>query len=81
MNDTSAITVADMKAGQTGMIASIDLPVPERQRLQQLGVLEGSDIEFVRTAPGGDPIEVRILGYSLSIRRTEARAIRVDDLS
>ncbi len=48
------------------------------QRLMQLGVLEGSELEIIRAAPGGDPIEIRVMGYCLSLRKAEAQMILVE---
>ena len=48
-----------------------------RQRLLEMGLYKGTPVEFVRSAPMGDPIEVRIKGTRLSLRRAEAKAIMV----
>jgi ferrous iron transport protein A len=47
------------------------------QRLMQMGVIEGTAIEIVRFAPAGDPIEIRLMGYSLSLRNEEAANVLV----
>ena len=51
------------------------------QRLMQLGLIDGADIEVLRCAPTGDPIEVRVMGYALSLRRAEAALVQVDVLA
>ena len=71
------MTLDDLKPGQKGTISSISGGGPLAQRLMALGLLEGSEIAMLRKALGGDPIEVQIMGYSLSLRRTEARRIEV----
>lgn len=48
-----------------------------RRRMMELGLLPGTSVELVRVAPLGDPLELRVRGCSLSIRRSEARAIAV----
>ena len=48
-----------------------------RQRLLEMGFISGTAIEMVRFAPLGDPIEVRVCGYRLSLRRSEAEAVIV----
>jgi len=53
---------------------------PLLQRLMQLGLVEGTEVELVRRAPAGDPIEFRVLGYSLSLRRAEARLVEINSL-
>jgi Fe2+ transport system protein FeoA len=71
------MTLDDLKPGQKGTISSISGGGPLAQRLMALGLLEGSEITMLRKALGGDPIEVQIMGYSLSLRRAEARRIEV----
>ncbi len=44
----------------------------------EMGVVPGVRIRMIKTAPFGDPIEIRLLGYSLAIRRNEAEAIEVE---
>jgi ferrous iron transport protein A len=48
------------------------------RRLLEMGLLPGTEVEVVRVAPLGDPIELAVRGYKLSIRRAEALAIDVD---
>jgi Fe2+ transport system protein FeoA len=49
-----------------------------QQRLLEMGVLPGTEVTVVRFAPLGDPIEVKVLGYSLSLRRSEAALVQVE---
>lgn len=49
------------------------------QRLMDLGVTRGTTIEVVRAAPLGDPIEVRLRGFMLTLRRAEAEHITVEE--
>lgn len=48
------------------------------QRLMDLGVTRGTLVEVVRAAPLGDPIEVKLRGFMLTLRRAEAEHITVD---
>lgn len=75
------MTLANLKPGQRAVVAGFAEMGPVMQRLMQLGLLEDSDIEVVRRAPAGDPIEIRILGYSLSLRKSEAKLIRVKNVT
>lgn len=70
-------TLADLAPGERGTIAGFRESGPAVHRLMQLGVIEGQPFTVVRTAPMGDPIEIEILGYALSLRRTEARVVLV----
>lgn len=51
------------------------------QRIQEMGVIEGSEVEVVRLAPLGDPIEISVCGYFLSLRKSEAALIAIDEQS
>lgn len=48
------------------------------QRLMEMGLIEGSTIEVVRLAPLGDPMEVALHGYHLSLRKSEASLVEVE---
>ena len=48
-----------------------------RQRLMEMGVVRGIQVQLIRFAPLGDPIEVRVGGYRLSLRHNEAQAVLV----
>ena len=48
------------------------------QRLMEMGVFEGAEIEVVRFAPLGDPMELRLHGYNLSVRKSEAATVHVE---
>ena len=71
------MTLDELTAGQTGRITEVCGEGPFVQRLMALGLLEGADISLTRKAIGGDPIEIEIMGYRLSLRRDEARQIKV----
>ena len=51
------------------------------RRLMELGLVPGTRVMVTRVAPLGDPLELRLRNYALSIRRTEALTIEVDELS
>ena len=53
---------------------------PVARRLMELGLVPGTRVTVTRIAPLGDPLELRVRNYALSIRRTEALAIEVDEM-
>ena len=69
------MTLKDLKPGESGIVASIGEKGPIRRRLMDMGVTPGATIEVVKVAPLGDPIEVNIRGYELSLRKDEAKSI------
>lgn len=73
-----AETLDCLKPRDRGIVTGFNEEGPVMQRLMQLGVLEGSEVEIIRYAPGGDPIEIRVMGYCLSLRKKEAQMIQVE---
>ncbi len=74
------LTLADLAPGQGATVAGFAHHDPIVQRIMQLGLLAGTTLTVVRTAPTGDPIEVDLLGYSLSLRRSEAALVFITDV-
>ncbi|MFP4175718.1 MAG: DtxR family transcriptional regulator [Planctomycetota bacterium] len=71
-------TLDDLNPGQTGIISDLDVAPRTRQRLLDMGAVRGTPVEVVKVAPMGDPVEVKIKGYSLTLRKEEARGIIVE---
>ena len=64
---------------EKGIVHSISTEAPSlRQRLLEMGLTRGSSVEFIRTAPLGDPVEILIRGYRLSLRKREAESVLVE---
>jgi ferrous iron transport protein A len=63
--------------GQKATVVEINLPSASRPRLMEMGLLVGTAIELVRFAPLGDPVEVKVRGYNLTLRKHEAERILV----
>lgn len=74
-----ALTLADLKPGQRAVITGFVDEGPLVQRIMQLGLLENTEVALVRNAPAGDPMEIQVAGYALSIRRDEARLVTIRD--
>jgi ferrous iron transport protein A len=72
------VTLDELKTGQAGRIVRIVGQGPRVQRLMALGLLAGAAIRVTRRAIGGDPIEISILDYALSLRRAEARQVEIE---
>jgi ferrous iron transport protein A len=71
------MTLDELKPGQRGTIITLAGEGPLVQRLMALGLLEGSEVSMTRRAMGGDPVEVQVMGYALSLRREEARRVEI----
>lgn len=69
--------LSGLAVGQRGKVLSFDLPPEQRQRLLEMGLTVGVEFQVVRFAPMGDPIEIKVRGYHLSLRKAEAGGVRI----
>lgn len=69
--------LSQMTPGERAVVARIDIPADQRGRLLEMGLLPGTSIELVRFAPLGDPVEIKLRNYHLSLRKVEAEKIQV----
>ncbi len=74
----SVKTLNQLEPGERATIVKVGGEGPVRRRILDMGVVKGADIEVVRVAPLGDPVEFRIKGYNLSLRKSEAQNIQVE---
>jgi len=72
------MTLKDLKPGQEGTVISIGEKGPVRRRIMDMGVTPGTQVKVIKVAPLGDPIEINVRGYELSLRKTEASQIEIE---
>ena len=73
--------LSNLKPGQQGRILKLDSSIgPIRRRLMDMGVIPGENVKVEKVAPMGDPIEVTVKGYNLSLRKNEAKGIKIEVL-
>lgn len=72
------MNLAMLKPGEHGRITAIGAIGPLRRRLMDMGVLVGESLKVVKVAPLGDPIEVTIKSYQLTLRKQEAEGIALE---
>lgn len=68
-------TLAGLRPGERGRIGSLTGDPEATRRLVDLGLIRGTPVEVIRVAPLGDPIELRVRGFMLTLRRSEAEHI------
>ena len=71
-------TLAELRPGDRGRVVAVAGEADTARRLMDLGLIRGTTLEVIRTAPLGDPMEVRLRGFMLTLRRTEAEHITVE---
>lgn len=72
------MTLEELKPGKSGKIVNIAGDARSRRRIVDMGVTPGTTVEVERIAPLGDPIEVRVRGYRLLVRKSEASHITIE---
>jgi ferrous iron transport protein A len=75
MSTTQPLT--SVAFGTSATVAQINVPAASRARLMEMGLLVGTKIQLVRFAPLGDPVEIKVRGYNLTLRKSEAEQILV----
>ena len=71
-------TMRDTNPGETVRVVKVHGEGALRRRLLDMGITKGTMINVLKTAPLGDPIEVTVRGYELSLRRAEGEIIEVE---
>lgn len=71
------MTLANLEIGAVGKVKSVHGNDAISKRLMEMGIVPGVSIKVIKTAPLGDPIEIRVRGYNLAMRRNEAEAIEI----
>ena len=71
-------TLKEMKPGEIAVVKKVHGEGGLRRRILDMGIIRGSQLEMVKRAALGDPIEVKIKGYDLSLRQTEAALVEVE---
>ncbi len=69
--------LSSLEPGVRGRVAEIRVAAEDRPRLMEMGLLIGTPVQLVRFAPLGDPVEIKLRGYHLSLRRQDAERIMV----
>ncbi len=72
-----SLPLSELAVGQSGVVLGFKYEDNMTDRLMQLGIIEGVEIKVIRVAPSGDPIELNIAGYGLSMRKADAEIVLV----
>ena len=71
-------TLDQLVPGQRATVTKVGGDGPIRRRIQEMGVTNGAGIEMVKSSPFGDPIEYKVRGFNLALRKEEASMIEVE---
>ena len=70
-------TLKDVKVGETATVVKLHGEGPVKRRIMDMGITKGVEIFVRKVAPLGDPMEMNVRGYELSVRRADAEMIEV----
>ena len=73
-------TLKDAKIGDTVKVVKLHGEGPVKRRIMDMGITRGVEVYVLKVAPLGDPVEVTVRGYELSIRHDEAANVEVTDV-
>jgi len=73
------MTLTNLPIGETAKILAVNGNNEITRRLMEMGVVPGVEVRIIKSAPFGDPLEVRLRGYHLAMRKSEADAIEVSE--
>lgn len=72
------MNLSQLKQGQTGRIVKVGGEGQLRRHFLDMGLIQGTDIQYIKAAPMGDPIEYKIWGYELTLRKDDAKCIDIE---
>ena len=73
------MTLRDVKIGETAKVVKLIGEGPVKRRIMDMGLTKGVEVYVRKVAPLGDPIEVTVRGYELSIRKADAEMVLVEE--
>ncbi len=71
-------SLVDLKVGESGKVTSFENQGVAKKRLLDMGITTGVTVKLVKIAPLGDPIEIEVRGFNLSLRKSEAKNIKIN---
>ena len=72
------MTLGELKPGETAKVVAIGTTGAMRQRILDMGVTPNVQVQLIKVAPLGDPVEITVRGYQLSLRKSEAAFIEIE---
>ncbi|MDO4293968.1 MAG: ferrous iron transport protein A [Eubacteriales bacterium] len=71
------MTLRDAKVGSTVVVTKIEGDSAYKRRIMDMGITKGSELYIRKVAPLGDPVEITVRGYELSVRKDDAQCVQV----
>ena len=74
------MTLKELQVGKTATILSVGGNGALRQHFLDMGLIQGTEVTIVKYAPMGDPMELTVRGYELSVRKGDAELIEIENI-
>ena len=71
------MTLGDAKVGSTVVVTKIEGDSAYKRRIMDMGITKGSELYIRKVAPLGDPVEITVRGYEISVRKNDAQCVQV----
>ena len=71
------MTLREAKVGSTVVVTKIDGDSAYKRRIMDMGITKGTELYIRKVAPLGDPVEITVRGYELSVRKNDAQCVQV----
>lgn len=71
------MTLGEAKVGSTVVVTKIEGDSAYKRRIMDMGITKGSELYIRKVAPLGDPVEITVRGYELSVRKDDAQCVQV----
>lgn len=71
------MTLGDAKVGSTVVVTKIEGDSAYKRRIMDMGITKGSELYIRKVAPLGDPVEITVRGYELSVRKDDAQCVQI----
>ena len=71
------MTIGDAKVGRTVVVTQFEGDNAYKRRIMDMGITKGSELYIRKVAPLGDPVEITVRGYELSVRKNDAQCVQV----
>ncbi len=73
------MTLGDAKVGSTVVVKKIQGDSAYKRRIMDMGITKGSELYIRKVAPLGDPVEITVRGYELSVRKNDAQCVEIEE--
>ena len=72
------MNLLDLKPGESAVVRKLHGTGPLRRRFNDMGIVPGTSLQYIKPAPLGDPIQIKVKGMNISIRKNDAKDVEIE---